>query len=334
MNPSLPSPGSRVLSAGFTLVELLVSLALLTFLMLVLGSVTESASRAWRDGQNRTETFQSARTSLEIVARELSPAVVDTRMQFVLAPSTILSAAGAKNVAPQSPALLWMAPLGENGSLRCVGYYLYRDEAKQFYRLKRIFIAPASRYFPIMVNKSNPRDATLRTSPVHAEWFTRTWNGDAFDEENPDNVEAVVSAASDGVVAFWVQCLDSLGRPIPGLNRSTVHPASSLHFNSAAYFQAATSTPFEAGVSFRYLAASPQAMKANRVPAAVDLTVVTIDSRLLIRGVIVPEQVNVYDEAGALDLEASTRQFDAALRKNGIHSARTFSTRTKLVNGS
>src|SRR3954451_24879323 len=98
--------------------------------MLILAGVTEAAGRAWREGQSRTETFQNARTALEIVARELTPAVVDTRMQFVVGPGSILTRAGAKHVAPDTPMLLWMAPVGEDGGLRCVGYYLYRDQER------------------------------------------------------------------------------------------------------------------------------------------------------------------------------------------------------------
>jgi type II secretory pathway pseudopilin PulG len=324
---------------AFTLVELLVSVALLTFLMLVLAGVTESASRAWREGQSRTETFQSARTSLEIIARELAPALVDTRMQFVVAPDSVLTQAEAAHVTPNTPVLLWMAPLGEDGALRCVGYYLYRDEARKFHRLKRIFIAPPttakpSPYFPRMINPNNPRDPELRTSPTDAKWFTRSWKAETFDEENAHNAEAVVSSAADGVVAFWVQCIDALGNPVPLLSKSSTHPTSELQYNSAAYFQAATTAPFDGGNSFQYLAASPQAMKANRVPAAIDLTIVTIDSRSLARGLMIPAQVNSYDAKGALDVEASVRQFDALLRQNGIYQARTFSTRAKLVNGS
>ncbi len=331
--------GRRRSSSALTLVELLVSMALLTFLMLVLAGITEAASRAWREGQSRTETFQSARTALEILARELTPAVVDTRMQFVVALGDLLTDAGAQHVAPNSPALLWMAPLGDDGSLRVVGYYLYRDEARKFHRLKRLFIAPPtptkpSTYFPRLVNKTDPRDPKLRTSPVDAEWFTRTWDGDAFDEEDPANEKAVVSAAADGVAAFWVQCVDVLGRPVPLLSKSPVHPPSMLHYNSAAYFQVATTTPFEGGRSFQYLADSPQAMKANRVPAAIDLTIVTFDSRVLARGLKVPEQVQLYRADGSIDIEASVAQFDALLRQNGIRNARTFSTRAKLVNGS
>lgn len=336
--PIDPRSGLRRFAPGFTLVEVLVSMALLIFLMLVLVGVTEAASRAWRSGQSRTEAFQSARTSLEIMARELAPAVVDTRMQFVVAPGSILTQAGAMNVAEQSPALLWMAPHGEDGSLHCVGYYLSRDDVRRFYRLQRIYIAPPttvklSPYFPRMVNQSDLRDKDLRTSPVDARWFTRAWDVNTFDEENAQNDAVVVSSAADGVIALWAQCLDVLGNPVPLLSKSSVHPASDLFFNSAAYFQVATSTAFDGGVSFQYLAASAQTMKANRVPSAIDLTIVTIDSRTLARGMTIPAQVNVYDSKGALDVDTSVRQFTALLQGVGVYTARTFSTRAKLVNG-
>lgn len=331
--------------AGLTLTELLVSMGLLTFLMLLLSSATESASRAWRDGQARTDTFQSARTALELMSRELSSAVVDTRMQFVIGPSTVISTVVKKDnrelaekIAPEAPVILWMAPLGEDGSLRCVGYYLHHDPAKRFYRLKRIYIAPPppgndSSYFPRTFNLAKARDSTLRTSPLNAQWFTRTWNADAFDEENPDNEDAVVSSAADGVIAFWVQPIDLLGNPIPSVSRSANHPKTQLFYNSAAYFQVATTEPFESGSSFDYLTETPQSMKGNRIPAAVELTIVTLDGGRIARGVTIPEQPNIYDGRGTLDLAQSRAEFENLLHANGIHTARVFTTRTRLTNG-
>lgn len=325
---------------AFTLVELMVSVSLLAFLLFVLNAVTDSARGAWSDGKRRVETFQSARTALEIMSREITPAVVDTRMQFVIAPGELLTQAGAQNVAPETPALLWLAPLGEDGELRLVGYYLYRDAAKQFFRLKRIYAEPKdsagkpAEYFPKMVNLTDPRDATLRTSPIDAKWFTRSWEKDAFNEEDPLNTKAIVSGASDGVIAFWVQPLDTLGNPIPWLSRDTVHPNSELLYNSSAYFQVATSTPFESGRSFQYLAETAQSMKANRVPAAIEFTVVTLDSDVIAKGRTVPDQENVVDSRGVLDVEKSLQKFTDHLRANKINTARVFSTRAKLVNGS
>ena len=340
----LPTATLHPGAGAFTLIELLLSMALLSILLIVLTSFTDAAHRVWRDSQTRTETFQSARTTLELLSREITPAVVDTRTQFVIAPGSLLSTVGARNVAPNSPTVLWMAPLGPNGDMRCVGYYLYRDEAKKFHRLKRIFISPnlpsangtgvgpPSPYFPQSVNLTDPRDSRLRTSPINADWFTRNWEAKAFDEENPNNNDVVVSTASDGIVAFWIQPLDLLGNPISTVKDDPNHPGSELLYNSAAYFQVATTTKFDGGKSFSYLTQTEQAMKGNRVPAAVDITVVTLDSVTLDKGYTLPFQTNVY-ESRVLNVEKSVRRFEDDLRAINIHSARTFTTRAKLVNG-
>jgi hypothetical protein len=52
-------------------------------------------------------------------------------------------------------------------------------------------------------------------------------------------------------------------------------------------------------------------MKGNRLPAAIDLAVVTLDSKQISRGVKIPEQLNLFDQSGALDLEESRK----AIRK-------------------
>ncbi|WP_050024166.1 hypothetical protein [Verrucomicrobium sp. BvORR034] len=338
------SPSTGRAFSGFSLIELLLSVSLLAILLIVLTSFTDAAHRAWREGQSRTETFQSARTTLELMSREITPAVVDTRTQFVISQGSQLTTRGALNVAPNSPAVLWMAPLGANGDMRCVGYYLYRDEARKFHRLKRIFISPTlppvgnatvgapSPYFPKSVNLANPRDPSLRTSPINADWFLQNWDAKAFDEEDPTNQDVVVSTAADGVVAFWIQPLDLLGNPIPTVKDDPNHPGSELLYNSAAYFQVATTTKFDNGKSFSYLSQTEQTMKGNRVPASVDITVVTLDSATLDRGLTLPVQTNVY-ETRVLNVEKSVNRFEEDLRALNIYNARTFTTRAKLING-
>jgi hypothetical protein len=321
--------------SAFTLVELTVAMALLAFLMIILANMTDSASRAWCQGQSRAVTFQTARASLDLLARELAPAVVDTRMQFVVAPASILapSLISPENIAADSPVLLWMAPRGNEGGLCCVGYYLYRDDTNKFYRLKRLYIPAtdanghASAYFPQTTDFNSPRDAALQPSPTDASWFTRNWTSNA--SSNPFDDPNAVSSAADGVIAFWVQCIDLLGNPIPLVSGSSVHPASSLYFNSAAYFQVATTSPFDNGSSFTYLAQTALSLRANRVPAAIDLTIVLLDSATIARTVSLPEQ----SSKGGLSVAESLNNLNSALNKIGIHNARTFSTRVKLING-
>ncbi|MCB1230528.1 MAG: hypothetical protein KDN19_09695 [Verrucomicrobiae bacterium] len=324
------------------MIELLVSFTVFSVLMvLLLGAVTP-VSRAWSEGERRVETHQRARGALELLARELTPAVVDTRMQFVVLPGEELSQAGASGVAPESPALLWMAPLGQNGQLRCVGYYLYRDQDRGFFRLKRIFIRPhppddpdrPNPYFPRLVNHADTRDLSMRTSPVSANWFLDRWDESAFAEEDLSNNRAVVSTVADGVIGFWVQCYDLLGEPIPWLSKAMYHPRSPLIYNSAAYFQMATTSPFDSGRTTVFLAKTPQAMKANRVPAEMEFSLVVVDESVSLRGTRVPTMQNLMDGKGALDMDASVEAFMKELEKAGIDRAEVFTTRVKLVNGS
>lgn len=345
MDPELPAATSRTFPpgrlAGFTLVEMLVAFAVLSGLMvLLLGAVTPVATQ-WRKAESRVETHQRARGALELLARELTPAVVDTRMQFVVLPGVDLEDAGATGIAAESPALIWMAPLGKDGELRCVGYYLFRDQSRGFYRLKRMFIRPyrtdlpdvPNPYFPRLVNHKDTRDLSMRTDPVSAKWFLERWDEKAFAEEDLSNERAIVSSVADGVLGFWVQCYDLLGNPVPSLSEAKYHPRSTLIYNSAAYFQMATTHPFDSGNSTEFLAETPQVMKANRVPTEIEFGLVVVDETVALRDVRVPDMTSVRDDQGVLDLEASIRETMANLETAGINQAKAFTTRVKLVNG-
>jgi type II secretory pathway pseudopilin PulG len=62
-------------NASFTLLELMVAIAILMVIMLALYQVSNQISRSWQMGERRTETTQSARLILEMMARELEGAV-------------------------------------------------------------------------------------------------------------------------------------------------------------------------------------------------------------------------------------------------------------------
>ena len=325
----------NVSAAAFTLLELMVSLVVFAAILIVFSTLTSGIVKMWTEGESRIETHQNARGALEIMTRELTPAVVDTRMQFAVISSSELTRSGAKHLVAGSPVILWMAPLGELGGLRCVGYYLFRDASRGFYRLKRIYIRPLADkvYFPAMVNESNPRDPALRISATNADWFLRNWEAKTFDEEDPANNDVVVSTVADNVIAFWVQCLDLAGNPLPALMNDPYHAGSDMIYNSAAYFQMATTTAFDSGKTTEFLAPGGQSMKANRVPSAVDITVVTVDSTVVSRQMDIPDVENIFSADGSLDVEQSIMRFNRALLDRNIKNARTFTTRVNLLNG-
>jgi len=320
--------------SAFTLVELLVSLGIVSTILLLLANATGTVATIWSQGERRVQTIQNARGALEMITREMTPAIVDTRMQYIILPGDELEDAGATQVPPQSPAALWMAPMGDQGDLRCLGIYLYRDDLNRRYQLKRLYIPPnhPSGYFPKFANRNDVTDTELRTSPLDASWFTRHWNEDAFNEEDINNKDVVVSTLADHVVALWLQPIDQLGNAIPWVSRSNHHPTTTLIYNSAAYFVTASSAPFSDGSSTRYMAHSDRVMRANRIPAALDITVITVDQTAIDSGLDIPAQINVFAD-DALNLAASIKAFQQQLSDNGIHTARAFSTRVKLLNG-
>ncbi|MGI8889935.1 MAG: prepilin-type N-terminal cleavage/methylation domain-containing protein [Chthoniobacterales bacterium] len=75
-------------SDAFTLVELLVSLAITVVLVLLLASVVTATLGAWRQGRNRLDTFATARQVLGRLGDELkgaraNPSVGASKIQFV-----------------------------------------------------------------------------------------------------------------------------------------------------------------------------------------------------------------------------------------------------------
>jgi hypothetical protein len=97
----------------------------------------------------------------------------------------------------------------------------------------------------------------------------------------------------------------------------------------------ATSEPFDNGKTFIYLPDHETTIKGNRLPAAVEITVVTLDNLTLDRrGHLVPPMESILTDEGSLDLDASLAVFRQNLLANGFKDARTHTTRVKLTTGS
>lgn len=68
--------------SAFTLVEMLVAVAVLSMLMFLLFTAVNQASRAWLQGENRVETFTAARAALDFMSKELAQAMVNNELVF------------------------------------------------------------------------------------------------------------------------------------------------------------------------------------------------------------------------------------------------------------
>jgi uncharacterized protein (TIGR02599 family) len=69
--------------AGFTLVELLVSTAIIALIMMVLVGITNQTAATWRYTTEKIEKFQSARDGFESMTRRLSQATLNTYWDYL-----------------------------------------------------------------------------------------------------------------------------------------------------------------------------------------------------------------------------------------------------------
>lgn len=67
---------------GFTLIEVMTSMAILLIMLGFLFSAFNQTTKAWLQGENRVETFQQARAALDMLGRELAQAMANTNMPF------------------------------------------------------------------------------------------------------------------------------------------------------------------------------------------------------------------------------------------------------------
>ena len=75
---------SRNAQSGFTMLEMLIAMFVMSFVVLGVTTIYLSNQRAYERGQTQTETHQNARVGLELLARELRMAGFDPQDQISL----------------------------------------------------------------------------------------------------------------------------------------------------------------------------------------------------------------------------------------------------------
>ena len=69
---------------GYSLVEILVSMAILSIIVLVLGMFFDQASKAWTRGERQVTTYDLARSALDILLRDMTVAIADDYLPFAV----------------------------------------------------------------------------------------------------------------------------------------------------------------------------------------------------------------------------------------------------------
>lgn len=145
----IPSPHAT--KAGFSLVEILVSLAVLAILLLINVQVIDQVQSTWAASNARVSQFREARTAFDILVRNLSQATLNTfvdydsnyvinaaqnagvtlqtpssyqrksNLQFVCGPSTSLLSGGGGAALTPGHSVFFQAPLGVSENPSYVG---------------------------------------------------------------------------------------------------------------------------------------------------------------------------------------------------------------------
>lgn len=140
--------GAGRFAAGFTLVELLVAIAIVVFLVAILAQIIGSAQAIWRNSEARTDAFRDARAAIELMSRDLALALTNDRAPG-LSLTNLYSQGNDSTAGPQHNqqvyALIPMQNTGDpapsgtpvRSDICAIGFYCSWDATRHAYVLRK-----------------------------------------------------------------------------------------------------------------------------------------------------------------------------------------------------
>lgn len=305
------------ISAGFTVVELLVASVVFALMMVFLVTVSESVRKSWERGEHSVEVSQNGRAILNLLERDLAQTTVSRTMQFAQDPNiSAFLPAGEAQATHSTSLFFWMHSKDSESGLAQAGWYVAQapgaTNAAERFKLYRFH-----------------RPLTLANTQLSVGATDLTQN--VFWMMSPQMTQPLFAANStvvfSGALGFWAACLDRNGNPLPNL--ATADPqAAPLRFNSGARFQMSSrGTTVSGTLTAIYTDVSSQTLAANALPDSLRIVLLLTDERTLKRhATIAPIPANTLPA----DTEAIA-SYSEALAKDGIPN-RVFSTTIKLMN--
>ena len=281
-------------SSGFTLVELLVSTALIALVALLLVTMTNSTASTWRYTTGRIEQFRGADTAFEAMTRRLSQATLNTYWDYdsptkptkylrqsdlrFIAGGMTVAGGGAKPLLTNSPVrrptqgVFFQAPLGYvddaanfsglDNLLNTWGYYVeFRDEVIA----RPAFISQPARYrYRLMelMQPSNSLSIYNFTSGKAATYTAKDWFSAALPTSavapvatTPPPPPLLAHALADNVIALVV---------LPKLSKKDETSTGKTLSKDYSYDSTSTDT-------------DPDINPKSQLPPIVQVTLVAID---------------------------------------------------------
>ncbi len=225
-------PGKALCS--FTLLELLVSIVILSILVIALFSILGGTEFVWQHGQSEIEQRQNARTILDYIGQDLRSAQLPSNLhdtnnlQFVVNPdATTGTSTPASGTYFNPQAAFWQVSREKVVSgilshvMEEVGYFVRWDTTTNPNNpratLCRLSIpavnstGQANSNFLILPVTYTSSGTTTTTTASPSAWIT----GPILDNVAPGNAAGSYQGwFADNVIAIWIRCLDSNGNTI------------------------------------------------------------------------------------------------------------------------
>lgn len=116
---------------AFTLLEILVAVAVLSVLLVILLNIVQSATGLWRQSENRAEAYRESRAALQLMAANLKNNLASTNANFFR--TNLISSTngnGTSSVAFLATQSLAGQPQGNIGDVCAIGFFVdYGDKS-------------------------------------------------------------------------------------------------------------------------------------------------------------------------------------------------------------
>jgi prepilin-type N-terminal cleavage/methylation domain-containing protein len=199
---------------GFTIVEMLVSMAVLALIVALLGNMASNVSRVWQNGNAQSDRRRNVRAIVDLISADLGgallpvdPAAEPTKpnLQFTLNPSAV------SDEFRHPDALFWQAPVATDqsrGDVAQIGYFVQWDvETKPENpraRLCRFLVNPTDENYKIYDDRLNWLNDSIieQVAPAH----NRPEESANGEQSQPPGWRGMLA---EDVIGFWARWRDA-----------------------------------------------------------------------------------------------------------------------------
>jgi prepilin-type N-terminal cleavage/methylation domain-containing protein len=296
---------------AFTLIEVLVSMAVLLLMVVLLHGILSGASGAWKLGEANKDRMQSARAISDFIANELESALLPLNrtstnsLQLVVNPSGIDSQVSSQ--VSHRDSIFWQSPLAVDqalGDVAEIGYFVRWDAQTNPQNPRAVLC----RFFVNLTARNSATGAVTANPDFLISSAPNTWlsgnKSDVLNRVAPANpANDYLGLFAENVIGMWVSCLDSGGQVITlDSTGKVITPARSFDSRTG------------------YTDSLLGARAACALPTMIDLSLVLIDARSAIR--VAPAEMDSITKL--VDASANADAFvDAALQNSALASFRS-----------